>query len=110
MRYAEKYEKIPGKVRGHCKQTFLSFQTIFQNSRVAVKCLICPDFYMCPECFAARVELGNHSPSHPYKLIDSGGFQLFKSDWSAKYDKFLRFFLTFLLTYTYLFSVNIYVF
>ena len=52
---------------------------------MAIKCVICTDLEICPECFAAKVDLGTHLPTHPYKMIDSAGFQLFSSDWSAKY-------------------------
>ena len=64
-----------------CDTIFL--QNIFNNSRVAIQCVVCTDVELCPECFAAKSDIGSHYPSHPYKLIDNGGFHLFRTEWST---------------------------
>ena len=62
----------------------LFFQNILVNNRIVVKCMVCPDIELCPDCFAGRADIGIHHPSHAYKLIDNSGFTLFKTDWTAK--------------------------
>jgi len=32
---------------------------------------------LCPDCFAGRVEIGNHKAFHSYQFIDDGGFPIF---------------------------------
>jgi len=59
-------------------------QNILVNNRIVVKCMVCPDIELCPDCFAGRADIGIHHPSHAYKLIDNSGFTLFKTDWTAK--------------------------
>ena len=62
-------------------------ENILLQSRVVIKCAHCPDLELCPDCFAGRADIGTHHPSHPYRLIDNEGFNLFRTDWTAKYDK-----------------------
>jgi transcriptional adapter 2-alpha len=59
-------------------------QDIFSHSRVAIRCVLCEEVDLCPDCFAGKADIGSHLPSHPYKLIDNAGFQLFRTDWTAK--------------------------
>ena len=32
---------------------------------------------LCPDCFAGRVEIGNHKSFHNYQFLDDGGFPIF---------------------------------
>ena len=63
----------------------LILQNIFHQSRVAIQCVVCNDVVLCPDCFAAKSDIGNHSPTHPYKLLDNGGFHLFHTEWTSGY-------------------------
>ncbi len=67
------------------KQMQMQFQDIFLHSRLVIRCVECEDIDLCPECFAARVELGSHRPEHSYKFIDNRSFSLFNTDWTAWY-------------------------
>lgn len=58
-------------------------ENIYLQSRAAIQCAVCPDVILCPDCFASKSDIGNHSPTHPYKLIDNGGFQLFNTEWTS---------------------------
>ena len=57
---------------------------IHQTSLVRIQCLECPGVNLCPECFAARVEVGQHRPYHGYKFMDNGDFSPLNNNWSAK--------------------------
>lgn len=58
-------------------------ENIFLQSRTAIQCALCIDVVLCPDCFAAKSDIGNHSPNHPYKIIDNGGFHLFNTEWTS---------------------------
>jgi len=64
----------------HCRSCG---ENIFHQSRVAIQCVVCNDVVLCPDCFAAKSDIGNHSPTHPYKLLDNGGFHLFHTEWTS---------------------------
>jgi len=58
---------------------------IHQTHLVRVQCVECkPVVTLCPDCFAARVEVGNHKAHHAYRLMDNGGFSPLNNDWTAK--------------------------
>lgn len=38
----------------------LFLQNIFATHTAAIKCLVCPDTELCPECFAAGAEFFSH--------------------------------------------------
>ncbi|XP_040564590.1 transcriptional adapter 2-beta [Lepeophtheirus salmonis] len=54
------------------------------SGRVLLRCEECPDLDLCPECWASRAELGQHSPSHSYRVYDSGGYPLLGGTWPSR--------------------------
>jgi len=42
-----------------------------------ISCAVCPDFDLCPECFASGAEIGNHKNSHKYYFSNNGNFSIF---------------------------------
>merc|ERR1719347_41446 len=58
---------------------------IHQTHLVRVQCVECkPVVTLCPDCFAAGVEVGQHKSYHGYKFMDNGDFSPLSNSWSAK--------------------------
>ncbi|CAB4062683.1 TADA2B [Lepeophtheirus salmonis] len=51
------------------------------SGRVLLRCEECPDLDLCPECWASRAELGQHSPSHSYRVYDNAVEQFGYGNW-----------------------------
>ncbi|XP_072543225.1 transcriptional adapter 2-beta [Salminus brasiliensis] len=49
-------------------------------SNLRIRCTDCPDIELCPECFSAGAEIGNHRRWHGYQQVDGGRFAL----WGAE--------------------------
>jgi hypothetical protein len=48
------------------------FQNVFATNTAAIKCLVCPETELCPECFAAGAEFLSHkkgSKKNPQSCI-----------------------------------------
>jgi len=49
-----------------------------------VSCAYCPDFDLCPECFACGAEIGTHKNHHKYFFSNNGNFSIFPKSPSAE--------------------------
>jgi len=45
-------------------------------TNLRLRCTDCPDIELCPECFSAGAEIGNHRRWHGYQQVDGGRFSL----------------------------------
>ena len=60
-------------------------QVIFASHTVCIRCQVCqPALDLCPDCHACDLQLGAHSPSHPYVVVDSAEFPVLRSEWTAR--------------------------
>ena len=50
---------------------------------VRIKCAVCLDYDLCPECFSVGVELGGHKNDHPYRVTEALQFSVYSAGWSA---------------------------
>lgn len=41
------------------------------SGRIRIKCVACPDFDLCVECFSVGAELRPHKSNHPYRVMVS---------------------------------------
>ncbi|KAI8006627.1 Transcriptional adapter ADA2 [Camellia lanceoleosa] len=53
------------------------------SGMIRIKCVMCPDFDLCVECFSVGAELTPHKSNHPYRVMDNLSFPLICSDWNA---------------------------
>ncbi|XP_026668311.1 transcriptional adapter 2B isoform X1 [Ceratina calcarata] len=55
-------------------------------SGLRVRCVECPDFDLCLQCFSAGAEIGPHKNDHSYQFMDSGTISIFngKGNWTAR--------------------------
>ncbi|XP_011153545.1 transcriptional adapter 2B [Harpegnathos saltator] len=51
-----------------------------------VKCIECPEFDLCLQCFSSGAEIGQHKNNHAYQFMDSGTISIFngRGNWTAK--------------------------
>ncbi|XP_076233973.1 transcriptional adapter 2B isoform X1 [Calliopsis andreniformis] len=51
-----------------------------------VRCVECPDFDLCLQCFSAGAEIGPHKNDHSYQFMDSGTISIFngRGNWTAR--------------------------
>ncbi|KAB1222153.1 Transcriptional adapter ADA2 [Morella rubra] len=53
------------------------------SGRIRIKCIMCPDFDLCVECFSVGAEVTPHKSNHPYRVMDNLSFPLMCPDWNA---------------------------
>ncbi|KAJ7967821.1 Transcriptional adapter, partial [Quillaja saponaria] len=53
------------------------------TGKIHIKCVLCPDFDLCIECFSVGAEVTPHKSSHPYRVLDNLSFPLICLDWNA---------------------------
>ncbi|XP_043522936.1 transcriptional adapter 2B isoform X4 [Frieseomelitta varia] len=55
-------------------------------SGLRVRCVECPDFDLCLQCFSAGAEIGPHKNDHSYQFMDSGTISIFngRGNWTAR--------------------------
>lgn len=53
------------------------------SGKIRIKCVICPDFDLCVECFSVGAEVNPHKSNHPYRVMDNLSFPLICPDWNA---------------------------
>ena len=60
----------------HFKEMLVCQQSSMVDA-LQVSCAYCPDFDLCPECFASGAEIGGHKNSHKYYFSNNGNFSIF---------------------------------
>uniref|UniRef100_A0A3Q3F690 Transcriptional adapter n=1 Tax=Labrus bergylta TaxID=56723 RepID=A0A3Q3F690_9LABR len=62
-------------------------------TNLRLRCTDCPDIELCPECFSAGAELGNHRRWHGYQQVDGGRFSLWgpeaEGGWTSREEQSL---------------------
>ncbi|KNA18679.1 hypothetical protein SOVF_068490 [Spinacia oleracea] len=53
------------------------------SGKIRIKCVVCPDFDLCIECYSVGAEVHPHKSNHPYRVMDSLSFPLICADWNA---------------------------
>ncbi|KAA8526614.1 hypothetical protein F0562_008183 [Nyssa sinensis] len=53
------------------------------SGKIRIKCVICPDFDLCVECFSVGAEVTPHKSNHQYRVMDNLAFPLICADWNA---------------------------
>ncbi|KAA8519204.1 hypothetical protein F0562_013460 [Nyssa sinensis] len=53
------------------------------TGKIRIKCVTCPDFDLCIECFSVGAEVKPHKSNHPYRVMDNLSFPLICPDWNA---------------------------
>ena len=41
------------------------------SGKIRIKCVVCPDFDLCVECFSVGAEVTPHKSNHPYRVMVS---------------------------------------
>lgn len=41
------------------------------SGKIRIKCVVCPDFDLCIECFSVGAEVTPHRSNHPYRVMIS---------------------------------------
>uniref|UniRef100_A0A3P9NC77 Transcriptional adapter n=1 Tax=Poecilia reticulata TaxID=8081 RepID=A0A3P9NC77_POERE len=62
-------------------------------TNLRLRCTDCPDIELCPECFSAGAEIGNHRRWHGYQQVDGGLFSLWgpeaEGGWTSREEQSL---------------------
>ncbi|XP_061525147.1 transcriptional adapter 2-beta [Phycodurus eques] len=62
-------------------------------THLRLRCTDCPDIELCPECFSAGAEIGNHRRWHGYQQVDGGRFSLWgpeaEGGWTSREEQSL---------------------
>ncbi|KAL0970453.1 hypothetical protein UPYG_G00242200 [Umbra pygmaea] len=62
-------------------------------TNLRLRCTDCPDIELCPECFSAGAEIGNHRRWHGYQQVDGGRFSLWGPEaegrWTSREEQLL---------------------
>lgn len=62
-------------------------------TNLRLRCTDCPDIELCPECFSAGAEIGNHRRWHGYQQVDGGRFPLWgpeaEGGWTSREEQSL---------------------
>ncbi|TRY99650.1 hypothetical protein DNTS_018055, partial [Danionella cerebrum] len=62
-------------------------------TNLRIRCAECQDIELCPDCFSAGAEIGNHRRWHGYQLVDGGRFSLWGPDaeggWTSREEQSL---------------------
>ncbi|KAM6949315.1 transcriptional adapter 2-beta [Aplochiton taeniatus] len=62
-------------------------------TNLRLRCTDCPDIELCPECFSAGAEIGNHRRWHGYQQVDGGRFTLWgpeaEGGWTSREEQLL---------------------
>ncbi|XP_057506712.1 transcriptional adapter ADA2-like isoform X1 [Actinidia eriantha] len=53
------------------------------SGKIRIKCVVCPDFDLCVECFSVGAEVTPHKSNHSYRVMDNLSFPLICPDWNA---------------------------
>ncbi|KAG6696494.1 hypothetical protein I3842_09G151100 [Carya illinoinensis] len=53
------------------------------SGMIRMKCVMCPDFDLCVECFSVGAEVTPHKSNHPYRVMDNLSFPLICPDWNT---------------------------
>lgn len=53
------------------------------SGKIRIKCVVCPDFDLCVECFSVGAEVTPHKSNHPYRVMENLSFPLICPDWNA---------------------------
>ncbi|XP_015900773.1 transcriptional adapter ADA2 isoform X2 [Ziziphus jujuba] len=59
------------------------------SGKIRIKCVICPNFDLCIECFSVGAEVTPHNSKHPYRVMDNLAFPLICPDWNADEESLL---------------------
>ncbi|XP_060771924.1 transcriptional adapter 2-beta [Neoarius graeffei] len=74
-----------------CKKYCVNCLADVTNLRL--RCTDCPDIELCPECFSAGAEIGNHRRWHGYQQVDGGRFTLWgpeaEGGWTSREEQSL---------------------
>ncbi|XP_016094538.1 transcriptional adapter 2-beta-like [Sinocyclocheilus grahami] len=62
-------------------------------TNLRIRCAECQDIELCPECFSAGAEIGNHRRWHGYQQVDGGRFSLWgpeaEGGWTSREEQSL---------------------
>lgn len=62
-------------------------------TNLRIRCAECQDIELCPECFSAGAEIGNHRRWHSYQQVDGGRFSLWgpeaEGGWTSREEQSL---------------------
>ncbi|XP_029113310.1 transcriptional adapter 2-beta [Scleropages formosus] len=62
-------------------------------TNLRLRCTDCQDIELCPECFSAGAEIGNHRRWHGYQQVDGGRFTLWgpeaEGGWTSREEQLL---------------------
>lgn len=91
-RFASNNKKqTPGKMADLGKKYCVNCLADVTNLRL--RCTECPDIELCPECFSAGAEIGNHRRWHGYQQVDGGRFSLWGTEaeggWTSREEQSL---------------------
>ncbi|KAF3451211.1 hypothetical protein FNV43_RR07304 [Rhamnella rubrinervis] len=68
------------KGKGLYTTAIIATKTLRENP---IKCVMCPDFDLCIDCFSVGAEVTPHKNNHPYRVMDNLSFPLICPDWNA---------------------------
>lgn len=87
----QEQQQEPGKMADLGKKYCVNCLADVTNLRL--RCTDCPDIELCPECFSAGAEIGNHRRWHGYQQVDGGRFSLWgpeaEGGWTSREEQSL---------------------
>lgn len=64
-------KKVPGMKDGKKALYHCNYCNKDISGKIRIKCVMCPDFDLCVECFSVGAEVHPHKSNHPYRVMVS---------------------------------------